>query len=73
MEEVEALCSNIGILARGQFKCMGTSHYIKNKYGKGFSFTIKCKKTTDSSKRTLTIEKDILKNIPNSILKGFLK
>ena len=30
MEECEALCTKLGILSKGQFKCMGTSQYIKS-------------------------------------------
>ena len=71
MEECEALCNKLGILAKGQFKCLGPSTYIKSKYGKGFSFTIKCKRSADPSEdEVLMVEKHILNNIPNTILKG---
>ena len=33
MEEAEALCTKMGILVGGQFKCFGTSSYIKDKFG----------------------------------------
>jgi ATP-binding cassette subfamily A (ABC1) protein 3 len=42
MEEAEALCSKMGIMAKGGiFKCFGSSQHIKNKYGVGFEVEIK--------------------------------
>jgi ABC-type multidrug transport system ATPase subunit len=40
MEEAEALCSRIGIMARGELQCIGTSSHLKKKYGKGYTLTI---------------------------------
>ena len=36
MEEADALCSRIGIMAKGQMRCLGTSVHLKQKHGKGF-------------------------------------
>ena len=36
MEECEALCHRIGIMVKGQLRCLGTSQTLKKKYGKGF-------------------------------------
>ena len=36
MEEAETLCEKIGILVRGQFKCIGTCDEIKEVFGYGF-------------------------------------
>ena len=33
MEECEALCSKLGILANGRFKCLGSSQYLKSRLG----------------------------------------
>ena len=43
MEEAESLCKRIGILVEGQFKCLGTSDEIKDKYGYGFEFNLQIK------------------------------
>ena len=43
MEEAESLCKKIGILVDGQFKCLGTSDEIKDKFGYGFELTIQIK------------------------------
>jgi ABC-type multidrug transport system ATPase subunit len=40
MEEAEALCGRIGIMARGELQCIGTSSHLKKKYGKGYTLTI---------------------------------
>ena len=41
MEEAEALCTKMGIMVDGQFKCFGSSQHIKNKYGMGFELEVK--------------------------------
>lgn len=41
MEEAEALCTKIGIMVNGQFKCFGSSQHIKDKYGMGFEIEVK--------------------------------
>jgi ABC-type multidrug transport system ATPase subunit len=32
MEEAEALCTKMGIMVGGEFRCFGTSTHIKDKY-----------------------------------------
>jgi ATP-binding cassette subfamily A (ABC1) protein 3 len=41
MEEAETLCRRMGIMVGGQFKCLGTSQYIKDKYGFGYEIDIR--------------------------------
>lgn len=43
MEEAEALCTKMGIMVAGQFKCFGSSQHIKDKYGTGYEIEIKIK------------------------------
>jgi ABC-type multidrug transport system ATPase subunit len=40
MEEAEALCTRIGIMARGQLRCIGSAQHLKAKYGKGYTLTV---------------------------------
>lgn len=40
MEEADALCSRIGIMAGGSLRCLGTQVHLKNKYGDGFKITV---------------------------------
>jgi ABC-type multidrug transport system ATPase subunit len=41
MEEAEALCSKMGIMVSGSFRCFGSSQYIKDKYGTGYEIEFK--------------------------------
>ncbi|XP_058033573.1 retinal-specific phospholipid-transporting ATPase ABCA4 [Ahaetulla prasina] len=43
MEECEALCTRIAIMANGTFKCLGTIQDLKYKYGDGYIVTMKIK------------------------------
>ena len=40
MEEAEALCTRIGIMAKGQLRCVGSAQHLKAKYGKGYTLTV---------------------------------
>ena len=40
MEEAETLCQRIAIMVNGQFKCLGSSNYIKEKYGEGYEINL---------------------------------
>ncbi|XP_054257597.1 phospholipid-transporting ATPase ABCA3-like, partial [Macrosteles quadrilineatus] len=41
MEECEALCSRLTILVGGHMKCIGSTQYLKQKYGQGYTIMIK--------------------------------
>ena len=41
MEECEALCTRLGIMVNGQFKCLGSIQHLKNRFGSGYSLTIR--------------------------------
>ncbi|CAI2386299.1 unnamed protein product [Moneuplotes crassus] len=47
MEEAEALCTKMGIMVRGRFKCFGSSQEIKDKFGTGYEIEVKVKWPTD--------------------------
>jgi ABC-type multidrug transport system ATPase subunit len=40
MEEAEALCTRIGIVAAGELRCIGTAQHLKLKIGKGYFLTV---------------------------------
>ena len=48
MEEAEALCTKMGIMVAGEFKCFGPSTEIKNKYGTGYEIEIKVRSLTEN-------------------------
>jgi ABC-type multidrug transport system ATPase subunit len=41
MEESEALCTRIGIMTAGRFRCIGSSQYIKSKFGAEYQIEIR--------------------------------
>lgn len=41
MEECEALCSRIGILAAGRLRCLGAVQHLKNRFGAGYLLTVR--------------------------------
>ncbi|KAJ7372621.1 ATP-binding cassette sub- A member 5 [Desmophyllum pertusum] len=49
MEEADALCSRVGIMVKGQLKCLGSTQHLKSTYGSGYTLEIKLTQTTDNS------------------------
>ena len=47
MEEAEALCTKMGIMVGGEFRCFGTSTHIKDKYGTGYELEVKIRTLTE--------------------------
>jgi ATP-binding cassette, subfamily A (ABC1), member 3 len=43
MEECEALCPRIGIMANGRLRCLGSAQHLKDKFGQGYQIEMKCK------------------------------
>lgn len=60
MDECEYLCNRIGIMAIGQFKCLGSTQQILSKFGKGFDLIIKlCPGAANGSRIVKTLQKRI--------------
>jgi ABC-type multidrug transport system ATPase subunit len=49
MEEAEALCSKIGIMVDGYFRCIGSGQHLKNKFGKGYQIEINAQEATPAA------------------------
>jgi len=56
MEECEALCPRIGIMAGGRLKCLGSAQHLKSRFGKGYQVEL-------SIKAHSTNDEDYLKNL----------
>ena len=41
MEECEALCPRIGIMANGRLRCLGSAQHLKHKFGQGYQIEMK--------------------------------
>ena len=40
MDEADVLGDRIGIMAKGKIVCLGTSLFLKNRYGAGYKLTM---------------------------------
>ncbi|XP_071811381.1 phospholipid-transporting ATPase ABCA1-like isoform X2 [Apostichopus japonicus] len=66
MEECEALCTRLAIMVNGRFKCLGSIQHLKNKFGDGYTLTIRAA----SSLVTLEPIQDFIRhNFPMSYLR----
>jgi len=41
MDECEALCPRIGIMANGKLRCLGSAQHLKTKFGQGYQLELK--------------------------------
>lgn len=41
MTECDVLCSRLAIMVNGQFKCLGTTTHLKNRFGGGYTLQVK--------------------------------
>lgn len=60
MEECEALCPVIGIMAGGKMKCIGSAQHLKTRFGKGYQVEVKVDEPTE--------EDDDLKAVVGALL-----
>lgn len=65
MEEAESICQRIGIIARGQLKCIGTLIHLKNKYSQGYQLRVSCDQTHRDR-----VHEWMLDSLPNIELHG---
>jgi ABC-type multidrug transport system ATPase subunit len=68
MEEAEALCSRIGIMARGQFVALGTVQHLKTKHLDGYTIDISCASNTPESSIESMVEEICENVVPGSKL-----
>merc|ERR1712157_268165 len=59
MEECEALCPRIGIMANGRLRCLGTAQHLKNKFGQGYQLEMKVHNVEESDEDYLTIAQQL--------------
>ncbi|XP_073830693.1 ATP binding cassette subfamily A member 3 isoform X2 [Musca autumnalis] len=50
MEECEALCTRLAIMVNGEFKCIGSTQHLKNKFSKGLILKIKVRRNMEAVK-----------------------
>uniref|UniRef100_A0A8C6FXX0 ABC transporter domain-containing protein n=1 Tax=Moschus moschiferus TaxID=68415 RepID=A0A8C6FXX0_MOSMO len=67
MEECEALCTRLAIMVKGKFKCLGSPHHLKNKFGNIYTLTAKI--NTDDNKDKLEKFKEFIEtNFPGNMI-----
>ena len=66
MEECEALCTRIAIMVNGEFKCLGSKQHLKNKFGEGYTLSIRFKSCVDLNEHQI-----VVKNIKDFITGTF--
>lgn len=42
MEEIEALCSRVGVMVSGRMQCLGSVQHLKGKFGTGYQVEVRC-------------------------------
>ncbi|XP_078106456.1 ATP-binding cassette sub-family A member 2 [Sander vitreus] len=65
MEECEALCTRLGIMVNGRFKCLGSIQHLKNRFGDGYMITVR----TKSSSNLKEVVRFFSRNFPEAVLK----
>ena len=83
MEEAEALCTKMGIMVQGQFKCYGSCQHIKDKFGTGYEIEVKIRSLTDGQVQDIAsqiqrnpqekIDMDGTTKVLDQLQSGFLK
>lgn len=62
MEECEALCPRIGIMAGGKLRCLGSAQHLKSRFGEGYQIEMKVKHPMDQDTDVINTTRLILGN-----------
>ncbi|XP_046683568.1 cholesterol transporter ABCA5-like isoform X3 [Homalodisca vitripennis] len=68
MEEADALCTRVGILTNGSLGCVGTTQYLKDRYGGGYILEMKLKSSSSRDQ----VQELIKSKFPGSSVKNYL-
>ncbi|KAK1133937.1 hypothetical protein K0M31_011724 [Melipona bicolor] len=73
MEEADALCSRVGIMVKGELRCVGSTQHLKNLYGAGYTLEMKllggdCTPTTPSGDRITSLKEFVSSLFPDATL-----
>ncbi|XP_037937487.1 ATP-binding cassette sub-family A member 3-like [Teleopsis dalmanni] len=60
MEECEALCTRLAIMVNGEFKCIGSTQHLKNKFSKGLVLKMKLKRAIEGNAHYSRRQVDVL-------------
>ncbi|XP_020292793.1 ATP-binding cassette sub-family A member 5-like [Pseudomyrmex gracilis] len=73
MEEADALCSRVGIMVKGELRCIGSTQHLKNLYGAGYTLEMKLMggdrtPTTPSGDRIASLKEFVAGLFPDASL-----
>jgi ABC-type multidrug transport system ATPase subunit len=68
MEEVEALCTRVGIMVKGQFLCLGSVQHLKSKYLDGYTIDVHCEGGTPDADVQEVVSLILTETLPGSTL-----
>ena len=68
MEECEALCTRLAIMVNGHFKCVGSIQHLKNKFGDGYTVTVRIK-GEDYEREVAAVTRHFLRHFPAAVIK----
>jgi ATP-binding cassette subfamily A (ABC1) protein 3 len=68
MEEVEALCTRVGIMVSGKFLCLGSVQHLKSKYLDGYTIDVHCASGTGESEVKEVVTTILTDTLPGSTL-----
>lgn len=69
MDECEALCTKVAIMVDGQFKCLGSTQHLKNKFSNGYTLTVKIGKDSNTVDHVLEVKEFVNKSFMEADLK----
>jgi len=68
MEECEALCPRIGIMAGGKLRCLGSAQRLKSRFGKGFQIELKVEEVEPNDEDYKIIIQNLAKIVDDILL-----
>ncbi|KJE97521.1 Abca3 protein [Capsaspora owczarzaki ATCC 30864] len=72
MEECEALCTRLAIMVNGEFKCIDSPQHLKNRFGSGYTMTVKLQRDLSAGARepdTFPVKQFVHETFPGAVLK----
>ena len=63
MEECEALCPRIGVMANGRLSCIGSAQHLKTRFGQGFQVEMKTKVVDSGDEDYLEIRSKLIESV----------
>ncbi len=66
MEECEVLCTRLAIMVNGELRCLGSAQHLRNKFGDGYSITIRVKGQKPDLRHVMRF---ISRTFPHAVLK----